>query len=217
VGFNANKLLRAVWGTSPSNVWSVGNGGTIVHYDGQQWSTVASGTTEDLTSVWGTSSSDVWAAGYSTILHYAGSSWSVSYTPTPVDNALILAGWSSSPTDAWAMGSAGIPGKAFHYNGSAWAPAATPTVGTSAVWGTGPTNVWAVGVPACCVNCVVVTPCSANGTVQDLDSGVRHWDGSAWTSVDVGSSKYRYGIWASSASDIWIVGEAGSIVRGLRF
>ena len=217
VDFNPNALLSAVWGTSPSNIWMVGSRGTIVHYDGAQWSSAPSLTPEDLTSVWGTSSSDIWAAGYSTILHYDGSSWSMSYNPdNPLDKALILTGWSSSPTDAWAMGSAGVPGKAFHYDGSAWTPASAPTVSTMAVWGSGPTDVLAVGVPACCINCNVGNPCLGNGTLQDFDSGVRHWDGSAWTSVDIGSSQYRNAIWARSRSDIWIVGGAGSIVRGVR-
>ena len=215
VSFNPNAVLRAVWGTSPSNVWAVGNGGTIVHYDGAQWSSVASGTTEDLMSVWGTSSSDVWAAGFATILHYDGSNWLVSYNPdNPLDQALISTGWSSSPTDAWALGSAGVPGKAFHYNGSAWTPASAPTVATFGVWGTARNDVWAVGTPACCTNCFI-TPCSGNGTFQDVDDGVRHWDGNTWMSVHVGSSQVRNAIWGSSSSDIWIVGD-GSIVRGVR-
>jgi hypothetical protein len=37
------------------------------------WSSVPSGTTQDLWSVWGTSASDVWAVGWNgTILHYNG-------------------------------------------------------------------------------------------------------------------------------------------------
>jgi len=44
--------LRAVWGTSPSNVIAVGDSGTIVHYDGKTWSPMESGTTDQLTGVW---------------------------------------------------------------------------------------------------------------------------------------------------------------------
>jgi hypothetical protein len=42
------------------------------------WSTVPSGTTQDLLSVWGNSASDVWAVGSDagTILHYNGTAWS---------------------------------------------------------------------------------------------------------------------------------------------
>jgi hypothetical protein len=97
-----------------------GSRGTIVHYDGAQWSSAPSLTPEDLTSVWGTSSSDIWAAGYSTILHYDGSSWSVSYNPdNPLDKALILTGWSSSPTDAWAASDTGME---VHGRQSTWDP-----------------------------------------------------------------------------------------------
>jgi hypothetical protein len=62
--------LHSVWGTSASDVWAVGNAGTILHYDGTSWSSVSSGTLQAMNSVWGTSSSNVWAVGQSgTILH----------------------------------------------------------------------------------------------------------------------------------------------------
>jgi len=58
-----------VWGTSPSDVYAVGDGGTILHYDGNSWSTMTSGTTVVLNGVWGTSSGDVHVVGvYGTIL-----------------------------------------------------------------------------------------------------------------------------------------------------
>ena len=39
-GVTAN--LNAVWGSAGNDVWAVGAGGTIVHFDGVRWSTVAS-------------------------------------------------------------------------------------------------------------------------------------------------------------------------------
>jgi hypothetical protein len=66
-----NSLL-SVWGSSPSNVFAVGTGGTILHYNGSMWSPMVSGTTNFLNAVWGSSSSDVFAVGDGgTILHYA--------------------------------------------------------------------------------------------------------------------------------------------------
>jgi hypothetical protein len=185
-------LLQGVWGTSPSNVWAVGTGGTIWHYDGTTWSDVPSGTTEDLFSVWGTSSSNVWAVGYNTILHCDGSSWSLS---SSASGALLLSVRGSSATDVWALGSAGNRVQAFHYDGSVWSPASTPADISFAAWGTGPTNLYAVGYTG-------------------FGAGVNHWDGNSWTSIDVGSLQNRYGIWGSSASDVWIVGDGGSILHG---
>ena len=77
-----NGPLHASWGTSSSNdMYSVGDGGTILHFDGTQWTKMQSGTTKDLHSIWGTSSHDIWASGTSSskgttiLLHYDGTSW----------------------------------------------------------------------------------------------------------------------------------------------
>ena len=58
-----------VWGTSASDVWAVGYNGTILHYNGTNWSSVSSGATEPLYGVWGSSASDVWVVGLTGILH----------------------------------------------------------------------------------------------------------------------------------------------------
>jgi hypothetical protein len=64
--------LSRVWGSSPSNVFAVGYGGTILHYDGSAWSAMSSSTKEELWGVWGSSSSNVFAVGeWGTILHYS--------------------------------------------------------------------------------------------------------------------------------------------------
>ena len=69
--------LHGVWGSSGSDVFAVGDYGTIVHYDGMTWSPMSSGTYNHLRGVWGSSGSDVFAVGdYGTILHYDGAAWS---------------------------------------------------------------------------------------------------------------------------------------------
>ena len=74
-------LMNACWGTSSNDMFFVGDGGSIFHYDGTKFNAMTSNTTKNLRSVWGTSSSDVWACGANTstgkttILHYDGSNW----------------------------------------------------------------------------------------------------------------------------------------------
>ena len=41
-----------------------------------------------------------------------------------------------------------------------------------------------------------------------------HWDGAAWNSVESGSQKTLTGVWGSSANDVTVVGEAGTILKG---
>ena len=69
--------LNGVWGSSGSDVFAVGDSGTILHYDGTAWSAVASPTANNLNSVWGSSATDAFAVGDNgTILHYDGLHWS---------------------------------------------------------------------------------------------------------------------------------------------
>jgi hypothetical protein len=68
--------LRAVSGTSGSDVWAVGDGGVIAHYNGTSWSTVSSGTGQNLLGVWASSPNEAYAVGANkTVLMYNGSSW----------------------------------------------------------------------------------------------------------------------------------------------
>jgi hypothetical protein len=96
-------LHRIVEG--PKSVWVVGLSGTILHYNGATWSSVASGTMELLEAVGGTSASDVWAVGlFGTILHYNGTTWSSVSSGTTWDLGSI---WGSSASDVWAVGGNG--------------------------------------------------------------------------------------------------------------
>jgi hypothetical protein len=76
-------FLHSSWGTSSSDFYSVGDGGTILHFDGTAWTKMASGTTKNLYSIWGTGDNNIWAAGYnphtaeSALLQYNGTSWRV--------------------------------------------------------------------------------------------------------------------------------------------
>ncbi|UCG85716.1 MAG: glucosyltransferase-I, partial [Gemmatimonadota bacterium] len=69
--------------------------GTILHYDGSEWSGMTSGTQSVLTGVWGTSSTDIYAVGGDgVILHYDGTAWSDVWSGPGVSGV-----WGTSPTD----------------------------------------------------------------------------------------------------------------------
>jgi hypothetical protein len=63
--------LRAVWGPRPDDVWAVGDDATVIHWDGQSWSTIDVPFPEtnrpQLLAVSGIGS-DVWIAGERTLL-----------------------------------------------------------------------------------------------------------------------------------------------------
>src|SRR5438093_9896451 len=70
------------WASSAADVFAVGAGGTIRHFNGSSWELQNSGTLNDLHGVWGSSSGDVFAAGSGgTVLHYDGANWGLVGNP----------------------------------------------------------------------------------------------------------------------------------------
>lgn len=75
--------LAAISGSSPENVWAVGESAAtaIQHWNGEEWSAVPeselpAGTTA-LTGVAALSATDVWVVGHGITEHFNGTSWSV--------------------------------------------------------------------------------------------------------------------------------------------
>jgi hypothetical protein len=142
--------LKAVWGSSASDVYAAGAKGVILHSTGDGlWSLQASGTTADLNGLWGNGSADVYAVGaQGTILHSRGDGV---WTPEPSGTLKILRRvWGSSGGDVYAVGD---DWTILHSNGGgAWSavPACLALNDPAnnifySVWGSGPTDVYLVG------------------------------------------------------------------------
>ena len=107
-----NNPLNAVWGTSASDVFAVGDNGAILHFDGANLSTMTSPTPETLVDVYGNASTDVFAVGLTgTILHFDGTEWKIQ--PSGVTDGLF--GVWTTTAEAFAVGDSGrivhgIPG-----------------------------------------------------------------------------------------------------------
>lgn len=79
--------IDSLYGVSPNQVWAVGNGGTILLWNGALWASYDSPTQENLHGIWGSGKDDIWAVGNGgTILHWDGLEWRV--TPTSFVQAL---------------------------------------------------------------------------------------------------------------------------------
>ena len=78
---------NAIWGSSPEDIWFVGSGGSIVHYDGSGFTHMESGTEVDLVDVDGTPDGEhVFAVGWdhnipapSTVLELIDGVWNTLY------------------------------------------------------------------------------------------------------------------------------------------
>jgi len=84
--------INSIWGNSQSNLYFVGGSGSIVHYDGTNFTLMESGTDTPIIDIWGTDENHIWATAYdnsiddthpegyeSVTLFYDGTSWEKLY------------------------------------------------------------------------------------------------------------------------------------------
>ncbi len=70
-----------MWGTSSSNLYFISEDGEIVHYDGEEFVLMDSGTDISLTDIWGLDNEHIWVTGEqgdyseSVLLFYDGTDW----------------------------------------------------------------------------------------------------------------------------------------------
>ncbi|MBS4033824.1 MAG: glucosyl transferase [Ignavibacterium sp.] len=50
---NVSMSINKIWGTSGNDLYVVGNGGNIAHYNGSQWTKIESGTSLPIRDIWG--------------------------------------------------------------------------------------------------------------------------------------------------------------------
>jgi hypothetical protein len=224
--------LNDIWGTSATNVYAVGNSGTILRNTGTGWFNEASGTTAGLAAIWGSSASDLWAVGNlgGSILHRDATSWSV----VPKATSRLLRGvWGSSATSVWAVGDTGTIEK---FDGTNWTVQSSGvTTSLRAVGGSGPSDVWAVGTGGTLLHfdgtswsnagtgvttsvmsladIYVISATNAWIVGSNTTQGFRvllHWDGTAWTSLGGMNGPGAIScISASGANDVWVGGDWG--------
>ena len=109
VDSRATVILRGIWGSSASDVWTVGGNGTIRHFgpNASAWAIVDAPTRANLNAVWGSGPNDIWVVGdYGTILHWDGKTWTESDAAFPARKAKphLYGIWGSGPNDVWIVG-----------------------------------------------------------------------------------------------------------------
>jgi hypothetical protein len=149
--------VRSVHATGGSNVWAVGESGSILMYDGSIWGSITAPLQTNYNAVWMTGSNDGWAVGNrttgvgggSTFLHWDGVKWARAVAG--VGSVDLYGVWEVNSGEAWAVGGGqGTFPFIAHYSGGAWTTLPTPTCLTPNcilrdVYGTSSNNIWAVG------------------------------------------------------------------------
>ena len=180
--------LWSVWGAGPDDVFAVGSGGAVAHFDGSRWSRQAGGKTYDLRGIGGISADDAVMVGKAgLVLHAIGNSgWQEEESP--------LAGafnrvWGSAPGTYVAVG---MFGALIRFDGFEWVSDAGVTgANLNGVFGFSPTNILVCG----------------------SDGALLKYGGAGWTVQDSGTTEDLYGIWGSSPDDIYLVGSGGKVLH----
>jgi len=188
--------INGIFGTAADDVWAVGSGGAILHFDGIGWNGVPSPTTAQLFGIHGSGPRDIWAVGGGggTTLHYDGASWTVS--PNPSMQAL-RAVYAVAPTSAWAVGAAGT---VLRFDGSGWKDANNPAGrNLYGVWAASADDVFVVG-----------------------DGGAHRYRNGSWDATfasppinpaPMSPPAELRGVWGSSPNDVFFVGPSGSLMH----
>ena len=226
----ASSTINDIWGTSPSNLFVVGDDGYICHWNGETWSDQPLGMdlNFDLEGVWGSSADDVWAVGdkYSdpVILHWEGQSWqNVDVTfDEPLQGI-----WGFAQNDIYAAGSNYRDSVIVHFDGTNWTLQETlQDISVKHLWGADPNYVMAVGDNGESVlwdgSNWNILPVSDFSYVKDIWGFSRHniylvgtyqlwhWNGSNWNDESEGMENfYGCSIWGSAADDIYAVSSSG--------
>ncbi len=201
-------ILQGIWGNSATDIYVVGDSGTIMRYSDTGWDTVAVGATdEDLKDVWCFPTGEVWTVGdsyriggtnYYTILHSTDNGTSWEDGDGGITGGVDLKGiWASLASNVFAVGSSG---RILRYNGSTWTVQTTPrTEILRGVWGSSDTDVWAVGDRYGSSTYYYTLLHTTNG-------------GTNWNNYSMTGGQNLNGIWGADASHIWAVGARGTIL-----
>ncbi len=189
-----------VWGTSHRDVYLVGEKGTVVHWDGTEWSIQQTPTTSDLRGVWGFEKPDAGTELYAvgnggTVIHGVNGTWTVEASTTASDLHAIKGFGDDHGGRVIAVGSDGVVAtKNLMMPGARWVKEnSTSLESLNGLWLGGNGEAVAVG---------------ALGTI------LRRAANGAWARQRIdGFSLPLYGVWGTGPDQLWVVGLDGTILR----
>ena len=220
-------VLMSVWAAAADDVFVVGLTGKIAHYDGSSWSSMVSGTTNNLFGVWGLNGHNVFAVGDGgLILRYNGVTWTSMTSPTTNELYGIFG------TSSTAVMAVGASGTTLAYGGGTWGTLGSGTTeDLRGIWGTSPSNMYAIGDSGTIIwwNGAVWSAPVASGTTEDLrgiwgfgtssifvvgqNGTIRYYNGTSWTTSASGVSSALESVWGSSFTDVFAVGMCGTVLH----
>ena len=179
--------ITGLSGVASNDLWAVGWGGLILHWDGTTWTQVASTVTENLNAVFAASANDAWACGNAgKVIRWNGTVWA----PVTSGTSEALNGVWGSATDSVRF--VGDASTRLRFNGTAIvADNPSSIFFFTAISGSASDDVWAVG----------------------LSGELARWNGSAWVESAAPDDVRYNAVLVVSKTEAWAVGENGVMIR----
>jgi len=187
-----NAFFTDIWGRSWNNVYAVGWGGVVVHYDGVRWTQVVGPfeDTDHFNAVWGSSSADVWVVGaYGAAYQFDGQVWTSIPNPRGVELTDV---WGPIYYARYATENGPYGSALLKNGGDGWVGQEFPSlVPQRAIWGTAKDDIYVVG-----------------------DGGSAfHFDGAVWTEMSTPTNEILLDVWGFAGGPVFAVGANGTILR----
>jgi len=185
--------LYDIWGASSNSVIAVGQMGTLLRYDGTEWTDDNPWPMGDLFGVWQSADGNLFCVGSTGgVLRYDGSSWQVE--AEQIDATLYGIWGDRSTSEIFAVGEEGT---IVYHDGISWSvvdAGASEDTDLLDIWGSGSQDVWAVGADWLHHKGIVL-----------------HFDGSEWEIVSDDLPTPLKGVWGYSDSDVYAVGRRAGV------
>lgn len=183
-----NLAFGDIFAITDSDVWAVGEGQLLAHFDGASWTPSQLQQASWLAAVWASGPKDVWTVGNFGVIGHYSDAWTAITRPNEPAFQDVAG---SGPSDVWAVGvdSALSKGHVEHWDGAKWSVVPVDANGwLEAVWVTSPGDVWIVG----------------------REGIVLHGNEQGFAPVAIaeatGDKQFFSDVWASAPSNVWIAG-----------
>ena len=217
--------LRGVFVESRYSAWAVGDGGTVLHYDGTKWWPVATASRlEPLNAIWGDPADGLWIGGARQIINRHPGCGSIPYE----SDVEVRAIWGRGPDDLWLLCAGRL---AMHWDGEGCHRIPLPgdlDEEWSAVAGTPGGSTFIVGVsgfmlhhdgrrweelPTDTTELITGAVCTDSALYVTTDGGfVREYDGRRWRTVAFSAFGPLRSICVVDGV-VWVCGDRGVVIQ----
>lgn len=187
-------VVRAIAGNGQNSAFAAGDRGVVFFFDGTKWTSIPTGTTQNLYRVWVSPLGVAWIVGNGgTVLRCTQSECKATNSPTTANLGIV---WGTRESEVWISSGTELfrgtiqSGSVSWKNLTADAGGGGPAWSSCSVWGSSSSDVWII-----------------------IDgSKARHFDGTKWVDALLPGKEYA-DLWGDAPNNYWAIGSWGTLAR----